>query len=196
MITTSSWEQLTGATKWLLILVLGNTQWNGGRKCFSTCFPWQSWTPTYCTKESNQSPVLQRIFCRELVKQLITSSDISPSITPRGHPRRSAEGLTHLQPGYHFPEKIQGTGMKTNITRSCAVFLPRRRFWQGQERRGRDQEKSPVFSALSTKWPCASKTAFSCTTLFRTMLLPMFVKTMQIMIMPMVFIDHKHVSWL
>jgi len=128
------------------------------------------------------------------VKQLITSSHISPSITPRGHPRRSAERLTHLQPGHHFPEKIQGTGMKTNLTRSCAVFLPRRRFWQGQERRGRDQEKSPVFSALSTKCPCASKTAFSCTTLFRTMLLPMFVKTMQIMIMPMVFIDHKHVS--
>ena len=26
MITTSSWEQLTGATKWLLILVLGDAQ--------------------------------------------------------------------------------------------------------------------------------------------------------------------------
>ena len=75
-------------------------------------------------KESTQSPVLHRIFRRELVKQLITSSGISPSLTPRGRPRRSAEGLTRLQPGYHFPEKIQGTGKKTNITRSCAVCFP------------------------------------------------------------------------
>ena len=72
-------------------------------------------------KESTQSPVLHRIIRRELVKQLITSSGISPSLTLRGRPRRSAEGLTRLQPGYHFPEKIQGTGKKTNITRSCVV---------------------------------------------------------------------------
>ena len=58
------------------------------------------------------------------MKQLITSSGISPSLTPRGRSRRSAEGLTRLQPGYHFPEKIQGTEKKTNITRSCAVCFP------------------------------------------------------------------------
>ena len=57
-------------------------------------------------KERTQSPVLHRTFSRELVKKLITSSGISPSLTPRGRPRRSAEGLTRLQPGYHFPEKI------------------------------------------------------------------------------------------
>ena len=73
-------------------------------------------------KERTQSPVLHRTFCRELVKELITSSGISPSLTPSGHQRRS--GLTHLQPGYHFPEKILGTGKKTNITRSCAVCFP------------------------------------------------------------------------
>ena len=75
-------------------------------------------------KESTQSPVLHRSFLKELVKQLITSSGISPSLTPRGYPRRSAKGLTHLQPGYHLTEKIQGTGKKTNITRSCAVCFP------------------------------------------------------------------------
>ena len=75
-------------------------------------------------KERTQSHVLHRTFHRELVKELITSSGISPSPTPRGHPRRSAAGLTHLQPGYHFPEKIQGTGKKTNITQSCAVCFP------------------------------------------------------------------------
>ena len=49
---------------------------------------------------------------------------ISPSQTPRGCPRRSAEGLTRLQAGSHFPEKIQGTGKKSNITRSCAICFP------------------------------------------------------------------------
>ena len=75
-------------------------------------------------KETTRSPVLHRAFRRELVKELIRSSGISPSLTPRGRPRRSAEGLTRLVPGNHFPEKIQGTGKKINITRSCAVCFP------------------------------------------------------------------------
>ena len=137
-------------------------------------------------KERTRSPVLHRTFRRELVKELITSSGISPSLTPRGRPRRSAEGLTRLQIGYHFPEKIQGTGKKSNITRSCAVCFPAQKkiLARTGEKRKRPG-KSPVFSALSAKWPCASKTAFSCTTPFRTMLLPMFVNTMRIMIIPM-----------
>jgi len=36
----------------------------------------------------------QKHFFRELVKELITSSGISPSLTPRGPPRRLAVGLT------------------------------------------------------------------------------------------------------
>lgn len=74
--------------------------------------------------ERTRSPVLHRTFRRELVKELIRSSGIS-SFNPRGNPRRSAEGLTHLQAGGQVQEKnIQGTGKKSNITRSCAVCFP------------------------------------------------------------------------
>ena len=100
---------------------------------------------------------------------------ISPSQTPRGCPRRSAEGLTHLQAGSHFPEKIQGTGKKSNITRSCAiVFLPKRRFWQGQERRETGQGKSQAFGAMSAKRHFVYRTPFRYTIPTRTMWLPMF----------------------
>ena len=58
------------------------------------------------------------------MKELVSSSGISTSLTPRGHPRRSAEGLARLQAGKHFPEKIHGTGKKSNITRSCVVCFP------------------------------------------------------------------------
>ena len=75
-------------------------------------------------KQRTQSPVLQRTFQRELVKELVRNSGISHSLTPRGRPRRSAEGLTHLQVGGHFPEKILGTGKKSNITRACVVCFP------------------------------------------------------------------------
>ena len=75
-------------------------------------------------KERTRSPLLQRVFRRELVKELVCSSGISPSSTPRGRPRRSVECLTRLQAGSHFPEKIQGTEKKTNITRSCIVCFP------------------------------------------------------------------------
>ena len=75
-------------------------------------------------KQRTQSPVLQRTFQRELVKELVRNSGISHSLTPRGRPRRSAEGLTRLQVGGHFPEKILGTGKKSNITRACVVCFP------------------------------------------------------------------------
>ena len=83
MITTRSWEQLTGATKW----------W---KKVFFH-FSLTILNAYILYKESTQSPVLHIIFRRELVKQLITSSGISPSLTPRGRPRRSAEGLKGMQ---------------------------------------------------------------------------------------------------
>ena len=78
-------------------------------------------------KERTRSPVLQRVFRRELVKELVSSFGLSTSLTPRGHPRSSAEGLSRLQAGKHFPEKIQGTGKKSNITRSCVVCFPAQR---------------------------------------------------------------------
>ena len=68
-------------------------------------------------KEGTQSPVLHRNFCRELVKELITSSGISPSLTPRGPPRRLAVGLTRLQPGACFSKvpKLFGPILGTTI---------------------------------------------------------------------------------
>ena len=58
------------------------------------------------------------------MKELVRNSGISHSLTPRGHPRRSGEGLTHLQVGGHFPEEILGTGKKSNITRACVACFP------------------------------------------------------------------------
>lgn len=80
---------------------------------------------TFCTrKEPDNLTVLHRTFRRDLVKELIRSSGIS-SFTPTGNPRSSAEGLTRLQIGGQVQEKnIQGTGKKSNITRSCAVCFP------------------------------------------------------------------------
>ena len=136
--------------------------------------------PTFCT---TQSPVLHTNFCRELVKELITSSGIFPSLTPRGRPRRLAVGLTRLQAGYHFPEKIQDTRKRTNITRSCAVCFPGQKniLARTGEKRKRPGKVSSFQCtvckvALYTSW-----TAFSCTTLFRAK----SVSTMRIMIMPM-----------
>ena len=114
-------------------------------------------------KERTRSPVLQRVFRRELV----CSCGISPTSTPRGRPRRSVGCLTPLQAGSHFPEKIQGTGKKTNITH-CLVSL------QEWERRERGQGGSLVSNAVFAKWHFAFKTVFNFITLCRTMLLPMF----------------------
>ena len=95
-------------------------------------------------KERTRSPVLQRVFRRELVKELICSSGISPSSTRRGCPRRSVKCLTRLQAGSHFPEKIQGSGKKTNITRSCIVFPAQKRLLArvGEKRNSPGRESS------------------------------------------------------
>ena len=74
-------------------------------------------------KQRTQWPVLQRTFQKELVKELVRNSGISRSLTPRGH-ARSAKGLTHLEVGGHFPEKILGTLKKSNITWACMVCFP------------------------------------------------------------------------
>ena len=96
------------------------------------------------SKEKTRSPVLQRTFRRELVKELITSSGISYSLTPRGRPRRSAEGLTRLEVGRHFPEKIQGTGKKSNISRSCVVCFPAQKKDFGKNRREEEEVRKRV----------------------------------------------------
>ncbi|XP_022780491.1 piggyBac transposable element-derived protein 4-like [Stylophora pistillata] len=94
------------------------------KKVFFHLFSLSSLNAYILYKQRTRSPVLQRTFRRELVKELVRNSGISHSLTPRGRPRRSAEGLTHLQVGGHFPEKILGTGKKSNITRACVVCFP------------------------------------------------------------------------
>jgi len=95
-----------------------------GEKVFFHLFPLCILNSYILYKESTRSSVLQRVFRRELVKELVNSSGISTSLTPRGRPRRSVEGLACLQAWNHFPEKIQGTEKKSNITRSSVVCFP------------------------------------------------------------------------
>ncbi|XP_022802105.1 piggyBac transposable element-derived protein 4-like [Stylophora pistillata] len=94
------------------------------KKVFFHLFSLSILNPYILYKQRTRSPVLQRTFRRELVKELARNSGISHSLTPRGRPRRSAEGLTCLQVGGHFPEKIMGTGKKSKITRACVVCFP------------------------------------------------------------------------
>ena len=132
-------------------------------------------------KERTRSPLLQRVFRRELVKELVCSSGISPSSTPRGRPRRSVECLTRLQAGSHFPENIKVLRRRpTSQDHALFVFLPKRRFWLELERRGRGQGGSLVSNAMFAKWDFEFKTVFSCTTPFRTMYLPMLRGMIQI----------------
>lgn len=122
------------------------------------------------------------------MKELVNSSDIYSSLTPRGRPRRSAEGLTRLQAGSHFPEKIQGTGKKRNITRSCVVCFPQNRILArtGEKTKRPGRESSFQCEVCKVALCIHGKIVFSSTILFRTMLLPIFEDTMQKMIMMMI----------
>ena len=72
-------------------------------------------------QEGRQQPVFQRVFCRELVKQLIQSSGQLPaSATPRGWPHSTPLVLARLV-DCHFLSKIQPVGTKKNISRACTV---------------------------------------------------------------------------
>ena len=68
-------------------------------------------------------------------------------LTPRGHP---VKGLTYLQAGGQ--RKYWALGRNpTSPEHLWSAFLPKRRSWQGQETKGRGQEKSLAFSAVSVK---------------------------------------------
>ena len=67
-------------------------------------------------KHRTQSPVLQRTFRRELVKELVRNSGISHSLTPRR--------LNLSSSWRSLPREILGTGKKSNITRACVVCFP------------------------------------------------------------------------
>ena len=86
------------------------------------------------------------------MKELVRNSGISHSLTQRGCPRRSAEGLTHLQVGGHFPEKILGTEKKSNITRACVVCFPaQKKILKRTGDKRKRPGKSLAFSAVSVK---------------------------------------------
>ena len=84
----------------------------------------------YKEKTEDATPMLQRVFRKRLVSNLMQSvnqADI-PGLSMRspGRPSIAAEPIFRLQ-GQHFPEKITGAGKKQNITRSCGVCVPAER---------------------------------------------------------------------
>ena len=94
-------------------------------------------------KQKTRSSVLQRTFQRELVKELVRNSGILPSLTPRDRPRRSAEGLTHLQAGGHFQRKYWALGRSSTSPKHVRfAFLPKRRSWQRDNRKRPGKESS------------------------------------------------------
>ena len=123
IITTSSLRHLTGETEWLLIHVLVThneiVDWSGFPLVF---FDNPECLATFCTRKESNHPFYiepSKGTCEGAYNKLWHFS-----LTPRVCTRRLAVDLTRLRPGYHFPEKIQGTGKKTNINRSCAVCFP------------------------------------------------------------------------
>ena len=117
----SSWGQLTGVIK----------------KVFFHLFFLSILNAYILYKQRTQSPVLQRTFQRELVKELVRNSGIFPSLTPRGC---TAKGLTCLQAGGQ--RKYWALGSLTSPGHVWFAFLPKRRSWQGQETNRRGQEES------------------------------------------------------
>ena len=73
------------------------------------------------------------------MKELVRNAGISHSLTPRGCPRRSAEGLTCLQVGGHFPEKYWVLGRSpTSPGHVWFAFLPKRRTGDKRKRPGKE----------------------------------------------------------
>ena len=123
IITTSSWKDLTGETEWLLIHVLvTHNEIVEGSGFPLVFFDNPECLATFCTRKEPSHPFYiesSKGTCEGAYNKLWHFS-----LTPRVCTRRLAVDLTRLRPGYHFPEKIQGTGKKTNINRSCAVCFP------------------------------------------------------------------------
>ena len=95
-------------------------------------------------KETTRSPVLHRAFRRELVKELIRSSGISPSLTPRGRPRRSAEGLTRLVTWKSFSREDTGHWeVDQHHTILCSLFSWRNEDF-GKDRREEEEARKRV----------------------------------------------------
>ncbi|XP_033729312.1 piggyBac transposable element-derived protein 4-like [Pecten maximus] len=69
-----------------------------------------------------QQPVLQRVFRRELVNQLVTASEISGA-SPRGRKRTSAEVLQRLT-ARHFICHLPSSGKRDHAKRRCVVCGP------------------------------------------------------------------------
>lgn len=128
-------------------------------------------------------------FLERAHENLACSSAISPS-TPRGHLRRSAEGLNQFQAESHFPEKNSwGTRKKTIITRSCVVCFPAKKGFRkvGEKRKWTGRESCFQCSAYKVIIGI-----HNCFQLFRIMLLPIIGGMMQVIMMTLMidfFID-------
>ena len=103
----------------------------------------------YKVQTNDASPMLHRVFRKQLVTNLIQSVDQAnvPGMSMRspGRPSTADEPLLRLQGGQHFLQKITGAGKKKNITRSCVVCVPAERellACVGQKRKRPGRESS------------------------------------------------------
>lgn len=76
----------------------------------------------YKENTTDRNPMVQRVFRRKLVTQLIEKSNLDR----RTVGRPSTQQLARLS-GRHFPEKIIGTGQRVTISRQCVVCGPAER---------------------------------------------------------------------
>jgi len=80
-------------------------KWYRWKKVFFHLFSLSVLNSYTLYKERIRSRLLQRVFRRELVKELVSSSGISTSLTPIGYPRRSAGRSPSREP---FPRENSG----------------------------------------------------------------------------------------
>ena len=136
-------------------------------------------------KERTRSPILQRVFRRNLWKALVF---LLPSL------QEAVQGGQHKDwPFYKLESishgKFRALGRRAKLLNNVLfVFLPKKDFSKNR----RKKEGSPASSAMSAKLPFAFKIDFSSTILFRTMLLPIFEDTMQIIIIIINILNYNY----
>lgn len=146
-----------------------------------SCFRWHTMKLSNLNgyilyKERTRSPVLQRVFRRNLLIALVfLLLSLQEAIQEGQHKDWLFYKLESISQGKsgHWEEEQHYSMMY------CLFSCPKKDFSKNR----RKKEGSPASSAMSAKLPFAFKIVFSSTILFRTMLLPIIQDTMQIMMM-------------
>lgn len=149
-------------------------------QCCCTFFLWAFLIPTFCrAKELQRSPVLHRTFrsngaCENVYYKLwyiflfLLLQEAVQGGQKKVWPVFKLEVISQMN--CRILER-------SPVLHDLVLFVskPKRRLWQGQERRERGQEKSPAFNAVCAKWLFVFKITFSHTLLHtRTMFPPTF----------------------